>query len=168
MLIDHNLAEVSPVESYTKVMCDSIFIGSIIRHQYDERRIHLNSFKQNEPQRLLFCSNNTNIQTYLYGYHLKPRGVDSFLLSKLKKYTALDTVSYNNILQEFNYTFTESTPKLGCGIYPIDSVHIKKYIPEYSYQAVIKFDEDLPNFQQFTNILMLALIPDGYGLNTIL
>lgn len=166
MLLDHNLVEESPVQSYSKIDTDTIFVGTIIHHLYDERRVHLNEDPFNQPKRVIFESLDNNI--FLYGYTFKPRGTDILLINKLKKCNNLDIFSYSKILEEFELSYTENILNLQPGVYPVDPVHIKKYMPNYTYQSITDFKEYISDFQQFTTIYMLLLLPTPSPINNIL
>jgi len=158
MLLESSLAEKTPELQYNEITKDSVFIGTVINHSYDEKRITLNSFKNYTPERLYFQPFNNSKKIYLYGNIFNPIGKDTFLFNKLKNGQIPDIVSYNKILQEFNYESTDNFLKLSQGMYPVDYVYINKYVPDFSYEKAFNLDSEICEFQQFPSIYMFLLI----------
>jgi hypothetical protein len=158
MLLDPNFVDESPILSYDKIEKDCIFIGSIINNLYDEKRIGLKSINELEPKRYSFKPYYNSNEIKLYGFIFDIKGEDTFLIKKLREQRQIDLMTYNTILNEFKYSCDENFLKLNQGLYPLDTVHISKFIPNYSYETVINLNEEISNFQQFTSINAFILI----------
>jgi hypothetical protein len=151
MLLNIDLAEEVPLLEYKPLKHDCVFIGCSINNLYDEKRIKLNSYKDEEPQRFKFGKQN------LYGFSHEPRGPDKILLKSLATKTNFDIISYNNLIEEFNYQMGENFAKIHQNIYPVDPLYIERYMPGYHYKDVLLLDSEISQFQQFTSINMYFL-----------
>lgn len=153
MLLDIGLTEDPPKMSYEDIFGDCVFVGCHINNLYDEQRVHLNNINGIEPKRYRF-----NKVHNLYGFKFEPKGEDRILINQIKDQNSIDLYSYNLILDKYNYKSGESFAKLHFNMFPLDQVHIERYIPGYLYEDFISFDDELAAFQQFTSINMYILI----------
>lgn len=151
MLINADFAEESPELEYFKVIQDTIFIGTVINNKYDEKRINLNPILGVEPKRFIYNG------IKLYGHLFEPKGEDRLLVNELKKCNLLDLITYSNILEKYNYNCGENFINLTKNIFPLDTVHIERYIPNYLFENFISFNDETPKFQQYTSIVMYIL-----------
>lgn len=159
MLLSIDLSQDPVQEEYQPLTKGYVFIGAIIKHLYDEKRIRLNIIPEQAPSRFLYKNPNVDHTTNLYGFIFPPKGEDHYLATKLKSLTKqVDVLSYNKVLQDYNYSCENNFLLLNKGIFPVDSHHIPKYIPQYSFSNIFSFSEEIPIFQQFTTIHMLFLI----------
>jgi hypothetical protein len=158
MLLDHNLTSEKPCLSYEKIDGDAIFVGSIINNLYDEKRTKLNSISDKEPKRYSFRPYYNSNEINLYGFLFDIKGQDIFLIKKLREQKQIDLMTYNTILNEFSYSCDENFLRLNQGLYPLDTVHISKFIPNYSYDSLLFINDEIPDFQQFTSINAFILI----------
>jgi hypothetical protein len=158
MLLDHELVNSPPELDYTEIKNNKVFIGTVISHMYDEKRISLNETNSYKPNRYFFTPYINSTKIFLYGDIFDPIGKDVFLFNKLRNRNNLDLITYNKILQEFEYECVDNFLKLNQGVYPIDSVYIKKYINDFNYENLIKINTEVSSFQQLPTIYMLLLI----------
>lgn len=160
MLLDSDLADFPAVNEYKNIHQDSIFIGCEIKHLYDEKRIKFNNYKEITPDRYSYKPTKYLNSTpfLLYGFCFNPKGEDKHLINELRKLDNIDLLTYNNILEKYNYKTGENYIKLVQNIYPLDTVHIERYMPEFNFDNVFMFDLKIVNFQQVTSINMYILL----------
>jgi hypothetical protein len=162
MLLDSYLADASPIEIYENIVKSSIFVGCEIKNLYDEKRIAINTFNGIEPKRFAYKPTlyANSAPLFLYGFNFFPKGEDRHLVNELKTLTNIDLITYNNILKKYNYEPGENFLKLTQNIYPIDIVHIERYMPGFNYSSFFSRDTEIPDFQQLTSINLYILIKD--------
>ena len=158
MLLSIDLSKDPVQESYQAVSKGHVFVGAIIKHLYDEKRIRLSNLEDRVPSRFIYKNDFSDYSTHLYGFTFSPKGEDVYLISKLKEQKQhLDVLSYNNLLSKYDYSCETNFLLLNKNIFPIDSHHIPKYISNYDFSKFFQFTEEIPIFQQFTPINMLLL-----------
>ena len=159
MILDSDLAELPAENEYKNIHSDTIFIGCDIKHRYDEKRIKLNSYNDKEPRRYSYKSTRyINSQPILlFGFCFEPKGEDKHLINELRKLDNIDLITYSNILEKYNYKIGENYLKLVQNIYPLDPVHIERYIQGFDIENVFIFDSEVAYFQQVTSINMYIL-----------
>jgi hypothetical protein len=157
MLLDVKYTEERPRLEYNLIESDVIFIGTDIKNEYDERRICLKNINDQAPQRYTFKPYHNSESLFVYGFCFEPKQQDRFLMSELGKLNETDSISYNNLLAKYNYTCTDNFLKINKNVFPVDPCNIQRYIPEYKYENLICFNDDIPDFQGFTSINMYFL-----------
>lgn len=157
MLLDVKYTEEAPGLDYKPIINDCIFIGTDIKNKYDEKRICLKTVNEHSPERFVFKSYYNSDPLFLYGFCFDPKQRDRFLITELKKLNTTDSISYNNLLFLYGYTCTDNFLKINKNIFPVDPNNIQRYIPDYKYEDLICFNEEIAEFQGFTSINMYFL-----------
>ena len=160
MLLDSDLADSPPIEIYKNIINSTIFIGCEVKSLYDERRIIIKPNNNQEPERLQYkpTKHANSWSMHLYGFAFDPKGEDRYLIKELSQLSNIDLITYNNILEKYNYKNGENYLKLTQNIFPLDNVHIERYIPNFNYDEFFSMSAEFPNFQQLTSINMYVLI----------
>lgn len=144
--------EKNPILEYSPLEKRGVFIGCDIKSKYDENRIHIKeSFN---PIRINHLDRN------FYGPLLPLKDEHSSLLNIFEKYKIIDLFFYNKTLNEFDLTCGDNFLYLDYGLYPIDSKHILKYFPKFSYNDFFAEDGNLPSYQRIKSINMMFLFPN--------
>lgn len=151
MIKEFGYLDEPPILEYKGIHKDYVFVGCMIKSLYDEGRIEI---KNNlNPKRIYHCDRN------LYGILLEPDKKDQTFLNYLKHFKTIDLYSYNKILNEYSMTCDENFGYLEKGLYPIDSKHIEKYIPNFKYDYLFDDNTEIPNYQRIKSVNMLFLSP---------
>lgn len=160
MLLDSCLADNQPLEIYDNITKGTIFFGCEIKSLYDEKRITIKPINDNKPKRFSYKpSIYANSQPiFLYGFSFTPKGADKHLINELAHLSNIDLITYTNILEKYGYESGENFLKLTQNIYPLDNVHIERYIPDINYDAFFDVNPEFPAFQQLTSINMYILV----------
>jgi hypothetical protein len=152
-MLSEDLVDFLPKKKYCYFPKNNIFFGFKIKNLYDEKRININSTYDPTYYKLTDREND-----YYYGICLKPKLEYSFLLENLKDRKEVDLISYCNFLEKLKLNCEESFFYFNPPVYPLDTENIKKYIPDFKYNNFISFKEEIPMFQQFSALIMLAVI----------
>jgi hypothetical protein len=160
MLLDSGLADFEPICEYEKIHNSTIFFGCEIKNRYDEERICIKNYNDLKIKRYSYKPNNYYNSTpiFLYGFCFDPKGEDRHLVSHLGKLDKIDLITYSNLLEKYSYKPGENFLKLTQNIYPLDPVHIEKYMTGFDVENAFIFNSDVPVFQQFTSINMYILL----------
>jgi hypothetical protein len=153
MLLESKYEEYSSECEYIAVNEDCLFYGCCINNLYDEKRISLREIQGILPKRVIYKNKNINTKPlYFYGYTFTPKGEDRLLINKLKNFNNIDYTTFCNIIEKLGYSPGENYIKLKYNIYPLDNVHIERYITEKDSKTVRIYNEELPLFQQITSL----------------
>lgn len=145
-MLSDDLVELPPKEKYSLIDEDCIFIGTKVKNLYDEERICIkDSFN---PER--FKVNGMDFNLFGIKQNVPPEFKK--LIETLKQQKIYDLIGYSIVLQDHNLTCNECYFNLRPPIYPIDSHHIKKCIPNFNYEDFICFNPEIPKFQAFSSL----------------
>ncbi len=152
MLIKSEYTEYEPEQEYEPISSECVFYGSCINNLYDEKRISLKETPNLKPKRVRYKNKKVNTRDlYFYGYTFTPKGEDRFLVDRLKSYSNIDYTSFCGIIESLGYSPGENYIKLKYNIYPLDNVHIKRYIEDTDSRSIHVYNPEIPLFQQITS-----------------
>lgn len=152
MLLKSEYTEYEPEQEYVPISEDCVFYGCCINNLYDEKRIKLKEIDDLKPKRLSYKNKKVNTRDLLfYGYTFSPKGEDRLLINKLKNFNNIDYTTFCNIIEKLGYNSGENYIKLKYNVFPLDNVHIERYIKSDTYRSVQLFDSETPMFQQITS-----------------
>lgn len=145
-MLSDNLVELPPKEDYSLVDEDCLFIGIKIKNSYDEERICIKDTYS--PGRYKVNGADFNL------FGIKKNITPEFkkLIDNLKQQKIYDLIGYSIALQEYNLTCNECYFNLRPPLYPVDTHHIKKCLPDFNYEDFICFNPEIPKFQAFSSL----------------
>lgn len=149
-MLSEDLYHLQPEQSYHDLPTDKLFIGVKIKNLYDEKRICI----QDTYKPARYKSTNG---IKLYGVIKDILSEHKSLVYKLKRQKIFDLIGYNLILQDYKLSCNECYYNLNPPLYPIDSIVIKKYIPDFNFENFICFNPDIPKFQSFASLNVFFL-----------
>jgi hypothetical protein len=168
-MIDTSLVEV-PVSldsfSYETPIQPSIFLGFIIKNEYDNQRLKINEDYQ--PKRFLrvYKINGESQLLPLYGFCLKLNGMGENIvniISKQEQSFEINLTLYQNMLNEYNLSCNDCYAYFKSGVYPIDFNKFriltddKKSKDKKILQHMLNLNENKFDFQKFGSVLSLIL-----------
>ena len=168
-MIDVSLVE-SPVEeeefSYQTPREPSIFLGFIIKNEYDNKRLEINEKYNPKKFFRLYKAKGKSSMLPLYGICLKPNDVGDNIIktiSSQEKSYDINLVVYQNLLSEFNLTCNDCYAYFKSGIYPIDFNKFR-YLTDDKIgkdkkilQHMLNLDDNKFDFQKFGSIISLII-----------
>jgi len=168
-MIDVSLVDV-PVSmddfSYETPLQPSIFLGFIIKNEYDNKRLKIN--EDYNPKRFIriYKENGKSKMLPLYGICLELNELGKKvvnLISKQEKSYDINLLVYQNLLNECDLTCNDCYAYFKSGIYPIDFNKFR-YLSQGEgskdkkiLQHMLNLDESKFDFQKFGSILSLIL-----------
>tara|TARA_R110000787_G_scaffold40970_2_gene101367 strand:+ start:1020 stop:1529 length:510 start_codon:yes stop_codon:yes gene_type:complete len=168
-MIDVSLVE-SPVNgegfSYETPLEPSIFLGFIIKNEYDNKRLDINEKYNPKKFFRLYKSNSKSNMLPLYGVCLKPNELGEKiirLVSDQEKSYDINLVVYQNLLSEFDITCNDCYAYFKSGIYPIDFKKFRDLTDDKIskdkkiLQHMLNIDESKFDFQKFGSIMALII-----------
>lgn len=153
-MISETLAEATPCHAYDDITSDCVFIGTKIKNRYDEERLCV------QPTYGLGRYRINNINQNFLGTIKEIKPEHKSLIKKIKQQKIYDLIGYNMLLQDYNLSCNDCYFNLRPPIYPIDSHHIIKYIPDFNFENFICFKPDVPKFQAFTTLNLFFIVND--------
>jgi hypothetical protein len=151
-MINEDLANYPPQQNYEEIKRDCVFIGSVIKNLYDEKRICIKDTFDSKRYRVSFSNLN------LYGITKEIAPEHKKLSVEIKKQKSFDLIGYNLLLNEYNLNCNDCFFNLKPPIYPVDSQYINTYIDNFSYDQFICFNHEVAKFQAFTNCNLFFII----------
>lgn len=145
-MLSDNLVQLPPVEEYSLIQEDCIFIGAKIRNLYDEQRLCIQSNLNPTRHRVQGVAFN------LYGIKQSIAPEYQTLVNDLKQQKTYDLIGYSTLLQDHNLTCNDCYFNLKPPLYPIDNHHIRKCLPDFNYEEFICFNPEASKFQAFTSL----------------
>jgi len=168
-MIDVSLVE-SPVNSES-FLCEiplkpSIFLGFIIKNEYDNRRLEIN--EEYNPKKFfhIYKDNNKSNMLPLYGICLQPNDFGNNiikLINEQEKLYDINLVVYQNLLSEFNLTCNDCYAYFKSGIYPVDFNKFRILTDNVIskdkkiLQHMLNLNESKFDFQKFGSIISLII-----------
>jgi hypothetical protein len=152
-MIDENLTEQHPSEEYDIISSSCVFIGTKIKNKYDESRLcvqptyGVGRYSLTSGEKLLGTTKD-----------FLPEHKN--LIKKIKQQKIYDLIGYNLILQDHGLTCNDCYFNLNPPVYPIDNVHIRKYIPDFDFEKFICFKPEVPKFQAFSSLNLFFIVQD--------
>ena len=169
MMIDVSLVE-SPVDgdafSYPIPLQPSIFLGFIIKNEYDNKRLEINEKYNPKKFFRIYKNNNKSNMLPLYGICLELNDLGKNiveLISQQEKSYDINLVVYQNLLSEFNLTCNDCYAYFKSGIYPIDFnkfrylTNDKISKDKKILQHMLNLNESKFDFQKFGSIISLII-----------
>jgi len=153
-MLSNELVEKQPIQTYSEIPKECIFIGTKIKNLYDEKRLCIQENYAPGRYRL------NNIDLNLFGIVKEITDTFGDLVRKIRHQKQFDLIGYNLLLNENNLTCNNCYYNLNPPIYPIDNHHIKKIIPEFDYENFICFNPEIPKFQAFTSLNLFLIVQD--------
>jgi hypothetical protein len=168
-MIDTSLVEV-PVSiegfSYETPIRPSIFLGFIIKNEYDNQRLKIN--EKYDPKRFLrvYKINGEKNLLPLYGFCLPLNGLGENIvnvISKQENSFDINLTLYQNILNQYNLTCNDCYGYFKSGIYPIDFNKFRVLTDDEIskdkkiLQHMLNLNENKFDFQKFGSVLSLIL-----------
>ncbi len=144
-----SILDEEPKKKYEEIDNVAVFIGCIIKTEYDEERIKIKN--ELNPNRIKYKNKN------LYGCLFEPNDGFKKLFKKLSKYESLDLYMYNKILKENLFSCEENFAYFKDGLYPIDASHISGYIDNFKYEMFFEEDAKTPFYQRIKSINMFLI-----------
>lgn len=145
-MISEELYHLQPELTYKDIpLTDGFFVGVKIKNLYDEKRLCLQETYNPDRYKI-----NENIK--LYGVFKEILPEHKSLVNNLKKQGIFDLIGYNILLQDYKLSCNECYYNLNPPVYPIDNIHIKKYLPDYEFENFICFNTEIPKFQAFASL----------------
>ena len=168
MSIDFNLVESTiDLDSFNvDITYPILFFGTIIKNEYDNRRIQLNS-EYNPVKFLHFNKDASNLYPF-YGLLLEPTNEIKLLQNTIMQQEDNGDVSllvYENILNQFDLSCKETYGWFDNGVYPIDFSNLKQIcVDKFNddkriLQHILGLDETVFDFQKFASLNLFVLTP---------
>ena len=168
-MIDISLIE-TPVSmdgfSYEIPLQPSIFLGFIIKNEYDNKRLKIND--DYNPKRFIriYKQNGESKMLPLYGICIElnelGKNIANLINAQEKSY-GINLVVYQNLLSEFNLTCNDCYAHFKNGIYPIDFNKFR-YLAQDEIskdkkilQHMLNLNEGKFDFKKFGSIIPLIL-----------
>lgn len=150
MLEQYSTFECPPKKKYEKNENVKLFIGCLIKSEYDERRIKIN--ENFNPYRVEYNGN------FFYGCLFEPKQKFLKTIEKIKEFKSLDLYSYNKILKENQLSCDENFAYFDGNMYPIDGSHILNYIDNFSYNMFFENIPEIPMHQRIKSVNMFIFL----------
>lgn len=128
-----------PVELYSPIQENVVFVGYEIKNLYDEKRLCISASMS--PQRRQIND------LKLFGVFCTPNEIISELFDKIHKSKNTTLDSYKNLIAHYNLTLNQCYLKLHPPLYPVDYIHVNRFIKDFKYEQFLCKDAELPNFQ---------------------
>lgn len=141
MIDQYSVFECPPKEKYIKINESKIFIGCIIKSEYDEKRIKIK--EEFNPSRVSYENK------CFYGCLFTPSGCFLKTIENIQKLNSLDLISYSKTLKDNNLSCDENFAYFSEKLYPVDSSHICNYMKDFNYNM---FFEDIPEIPMHQRI----------------
>ena len=147
-----------------KNMYPKLFLGFLIKNQYDNERLDLNP-KYN-PIKICHIDHKNQCMVGLFGIFLKPNKNVSKVIDTILSQEKTDNINllvYNNILNQHNLSCKETYGYFKHGIYPIDFENLKNVCDESFnsdkkiFQHLLSLDEKVFDFQKFASLKLFIL-----------
>lgn len=133
-----------PKQKYEEIKNNKVFIGCLIKTEYDEKRINI---KNNLNPSRIRCKDKN-----LYGCLFDPNDKFKKTFEDIKKYESLDLYVYNKILKENKFSCEENFAYFKDGLYPIDTSHISEYIDNFNYEMFFEENDEIPMYQRIKSV----------------
>ena len=152
--------------SYETPLRPSIFLGFIIKNEYDNKRLEINDKYGPKKFVRIYKENGESKMLPLYGICLELNELGNNivdLITAQEKSYDINLVVYQNLISEFNLTCNDCYAYFKSGIYPIDfnkfrSITDDKISKDKKIlQHMLNLDESKFDFQKFGSILSLIL-----------
>ncbi len=138
-----------PKEKYKDIENSKVFVGCIIKTEYDEKRIKI---KENlNPNRIKYKNKK------LYGCLFEPNDKFKNIFKGFSEYKNLDLYVYDKILKENNFSCEENFAYFKDGLYPIDTIHISEYMKNFNYGMFFEENEEIPLYQRIKAVNMFLI-----------
>lgn len=144
-MLSETLADQPTIEKYEEIISPCVFIGAKIKNRYDEKRICIND--KYAPKRIKISDD-----LKLFGTMLNPISEHQEMVAKLKVQKIFDLIGYNLLLQEYKLSCNDVYYNLLPPLYPVDNVHINKYIKNFNFEDFICFNLDSAKFQSYYSV----------------
>ena len=131
MIEEFTSYEKAPTFSYEKVENPVVFIGTLIKSQYDEHRISIKD--SSNAKRISHCNR------FFYGATFELMREHRLMVKKLKNVQHIDLYTYNKIILENGLSCNDNFIYLEDGLYPLDEKHICQYIENFEYNLFLIF-----------------------------
>jgi hypothetical protein len=168
-MIDVSLIE-APVSvddfSYETPLRPSIFLGFIIKNEYDNKRLKINDKYNPKKFMRIYKQSGEPKMLPLYGICLELNDLGKNivnLITQQEKSYDINLVVYQNLLSEFNLSCNDCYAYFKSGIYPIDFNKFRYLTGEKIsqdkkiLQHMLNLDESKFDFQKFGSIVPLIL-----------
>ena len=168
-MIDVSLVE-TPVDgesfAYKTPLEPSIFLGFIIKNEYDNKRLEINEIYKPKKFFKVYKSNKKGSVLPLYGICLKPNELGNDIIKVLTEQENLydiNLVVYQNLLSQYGLTCNDCYGYFKSGIYPIDFNKFRSLTDDKLskdkkiLQHMLNLDESKFDFQKFGSIISLIL-----------
>lgn len=141
-----------------------LFLGFIIENEYDNVRIQLN--KKYSPVNIIHkLKNDVKLGMGLKGVMLKPNDNVKKLMSLIKEQekNKINLVTYENLLNQFNFECKDTYKYFCPGMYPLDFNNLKSVcIDDFNtdkkiFQHLLNLDEKSFDFQKFSSLKLFIL-----------
>jgi hypothetical protein len=141
-----------------------LFLGFIIENEYDNVRIQLN--KKYTPVNIIHkLKNDVKLGMGLKGVILKPNDNVKKLMSLIKEQekNKINLVTYENLLNQFNFECKDTYKYFCAGMYPLDFNNLKSVcIDDFNtdkkiFQHLLNLDEKSFDFQKFSSLKLFIL-----------
>lgn len=168
-MIDIDLVNKHPnVQEYnllTKESYPALFLGFIIKNEYDNQRIQLNT--EYNPTNLVHTvkSKEGVYGIAMKGILLKPneKVLKLFKAIQEQEKLSMNLVIYENLLSQFNFACKETYSYFSKGLYPIDFTNLKSICDDSFntdkkiFQHLLGIEENIFDFQKFADLKVLIL-----------
>jgi len=144
-MLSESLAELPVSEEYEDIKKSCVFVGAKIKNRYDEKRVCIN--EKYNPKRVKISND-----IKLFGITLNPISEHQEMVSKLKAQKIFDLIGYNLLLQEYKLSCNEVYYNLLPPLYPIDNIHINKYLKDFNFEDFVCFNMDSAKFQSYYTV----------------
>jgi hypothetical protein len=149
--------------SLSSTDCPALFLGYVIKNQYDNLRINLN--EKYKPMNLIHLTKDKKEVSFFKGIKLQPNNNIKGLFNIIKKQENLtmNLVIYENILSQFNLACKETYAYFTPGVYPIDFNNLKSVCDDSFntdkkiFQHLLMIDEKVFDFQKFSSLKLFIL-----------
>jgi len=141
-----------------------LFLGFLIKNQYDNKRLYINP-KYN-PLRVCHLDCKNQNMTGLFGIFLKPNKNITKVIDTLisqEKTNNINLLVYNNILSQHGLSCKETYGYFKHGLYPIDFENLKNVCEDSFnsdkkiFQHLLSLDEKVFDFQKFASLKLFIL-----------
>lgn len=154
------------LENYSIATLDEypmLFLGFVIKNEYDNLRIKLN--ETFNPISFIHLGKDRQTGVPLKGIKLKPNDTVKQLMRQIvyQEKVTMNLVVYENLLSQYNFACKDTYSYFSTGMYPIDFNNLKSIcIDNFNtdkkiFQHLLGLDEKVFEFQKFSSLKLFIL-----------
>lgn len=154
------------LEKYSIATLDEypmLFLGFVIKNEYDNLRISLN--ETYKPLSFFHLGKDRQTGVPLKGIKLTPNDIVKQLMRQIinQEKIGMNLVIYENLLSQYNFACKETYSYFSTGMYPLDFNNLKSICNDTFntdkkiFQHLLGLDEKVFEFQKFSSLKLFIL-----------